>query len=105
MERIVIVAYKPFPGREAALEALVSAHWEVLNAEGLVSDRPTVIAKAQNGAIVEVFAWKSAEAIEAAHINHAVQEMWGKFAAVCEYVPVGDLAEARQVFSEFSPIN
>jgi len=53
---------------------------------------------------VEVFEWISEEAIQNAHKNPAVLQMWGEYAEVCDYVPVGSLAEAGNLFSGFEPI-
>ena len=105
MERIVIVGYKPFQGREAELLALLKTHWERLNEENLVSERKPIIMQSSNRTIIEVFGWKSKEAIELAHTNSAVQKMWTDYAKICEYVPINDLEECASLFSEFTPIN
>lgn len=65
-ERMVIVAYKPFPGKEKALEILLRTHVETLRSQGLASNRKPVFLKAK-GAYIEIFGWKSKAAIEAAH--------------------------------------
>ena len=104
MERMVIVAYRPKPGKADALRALVRDHVPRLRAEGLVGEGPALAMEAADGSIVEVFAWRSAEAVEAAHDNAAVQAMWDEFNAVCDYVPVGALPEASKMFSEFAPL-
>ena len=104
MERIVITAYKPLPGKEQALEQVVRKHWEILNGEGLVSSRKPIVARAQDGTIVEVFGWKSKDAISAAHSNKAVMAMWEEFGQACEFIPIGGVAESQQVFSEFAPV-
>ena len=44
------------------------------------------------------------EAIEQAHTNAAVQQMWIEYAEVCDYIPVGDVPEAKNLFSEFTPL-
>ncbi len=103
MERIVIVAYRPKPGCGIALNKLVDAHHSRLQAEALVSKRLPIIVRAINGDIIEVFGWRSAEAIELAHSNEAVQKMWTEFAEVCDFVPVSEVPEAAQLFSEFTP--
>ena len=59
--------------------------------------------EAADGTIIEVFEWASPEAIEAAHENPVVLEMWGKYAEVCDYIPAGEVAEVGQLFSEFTP--
>lgn len=104
MERLVIVGYKPFPGKESELKKLMRTHWQILHRENLVTARKPIMMEAGDGTIIEVFGWKSREAIEAAHSNSAVQEMWGKYAEVCEYIPVGSVAESASLFSEFTPL-
>jgi hypothetical protein len=105
MERIVIVGYKPIPGKESELESLMKSHWDILNKEGLVSSRKSIICKAKNGTIIEIFGWKSKEAIESAHSNATVQRMWAEYSKVCEYIPIGVIEESQSMFSEFSPVD
>jgi hypothetical protein len=104
MERIVITAYKPFPGKETELERITKEHWSILHKEGLVSDRQPIVCKAQDGTVIEVFGWKSKEAIDQAHGNPAVRRLWEEFGKVCEFVPVGAVEESGAVFSEFTPV-
>ncbi len=105
MGRIVIACYKPKPGRNTALRGLMPTHLTRLRAEGLVTDRASMIMEAEDGTIVEVYEWKSKPAIDAAHTNPRVLEMWEEYAAVCDYVPVSTISEATQLFSEFTPLN
>lgn len=102
---IVIVGYKPKPGKAEALKELMKTHLPRLKAEGLVTDRESIIMEAADGTIIEVFEWLSAEAIQTAHTNPVVQQMWGEYGAVCDYVPVGSLAEAGNLFSGFKAVN
>ncbi|MEQ9301609.1 MAG: hypothetical protein RIF33_23725 [Cyclobacteriaceae bacterium] len=104
MERIVIVAYHPKAGKEAELISLARSHWSILDAQGLVSDRKPIISRAKDGSIVEVFGWKSEDSINQAHTNEVVQQLWAEFAQVCDYIPVGDVKEASQLFTELTPI-
>ena len=104
MGRIVIVAYRPKPGQQAALESLMRRHHARLLAHGLVTDRVPILMSAADGTIVEVFEWMSAAAIAAAHDNDAVQGMWGEYAAVCDYIPLAQLPEAQALFAEFDPL-
>lgn len=105
MGRIVIVAYRPKAGHEQALRRLVRGHVSRLRAEGLVSEREPVLMEAKDGTVIEVFEWKSEEAIEAAHGNAAVQAMWREYGEVCDYIPAGTVAEMGQLFSEFTPLD
>ena len=105
MGRFVIVAYTPKTGREPQLLAAVKKHLDVLQAEQLVSDRPGYVMRAADGTIVEVFEWRSAEAIQQAHTNPAVQALWAEFDAACDYTPLARLKESQQMFAEFDAVS
>jgi quinol monooxygenase YgiN len=105
MGRIVIVAYKPKPGKGEALKELTKTHVPRLKAERLVTDRETIIMEAADGTIVEVFEWLSAEAIQQAHQNKVVHQLWAEYAEVCDYVNLGSLAEAGNMFAEFNSVD
>ena len=98
---IVIVAYRPRPGKETELVKLVRNRVPTLCKEGLVTDRDPIIMRAHDGTIIEVSEWKSQEAIEAAHKNPNVLAMWEKFFAICDCVPFKTLAETEKMFPNF----
>src|SRR5687767_8430115 len=93
---VVIACYRPKSGKEAMLLAETRAHWSTLRSEGLVTDRTPIIARAADGTVVEVFEWVSAQAMEAAHTNPAVGQMWARYAEACDYVPIAEVPEATQ---------
>ena len=103
MERIVIVAYKPKPGKAEALKALTKTHVPRLKKEGSVTDREAIMMETADGTIIEVFEWLSEEAIKNAHSNPEVLKMWGEYAEVCDYVPLNTLNETGNMFAEFTP--
>lgn len=86
------------------LRAIVEKHWHVLRAEQLVTERPRYAMQAADGTVVEVFEWRSLEAIDEAHRNPAVRALWAEFDVACEYVPIAALAESQRPFSEFEPL-
>ena len=104
MGRFVIVAYAPKEGKEQQLLAAVRKHLQVLQTEQLVTDRPAYVMRATDGTILEVFEWRSAEAVQKAHGNPAVQALWAEFGAACDYVPLSKLAETHQMFAEFDAV-
>lgn len=101
----VIVAYRPKPGKEKELLALVRERVPLLRKEELVTNRTPVIMRTRDGTIVEVSEWKSHAAIEAAHQNPNVLAMWNKFFTACDCVPLKTLAEAEEMFAGFEPID
>src|ERR1700716_1693346 len=101
---VVIVAYRPKPGKENELVDLVRSRVPTLRKENLVTDRAPAIMRARDGTIIEVSEWKSQEAIDAAHKNPNVLAMWNKFFAICECVPLQSLAETNDMFAGFEPV-
>jgi len=104
MGNITIVAYKPKPGKAEALKELTKTHVPRLKKEGLVTDREAILMEAADGTVIEVFEWLSAEAIQNAHKNPAVLQLWGEYAEVCDYVPLNTLSEAADMFAGFTPL-
>ena len=101
---IVIVAYRPKPGKEMQTLELVRNRVPALRKEGLATDRVPTIMRARDGTIIEVSEWKSVDAIDAAHKNPNVLAMWNQFSEVCDCIPLNTLAEANDLFAGFEPI-
>jgi len=105
MGRFVIVAYTPKDGLESQLLAVVKRHIQVLREHNLVSERSAYTMRAINGSIIEIFEWRSDEAIDQAHQNPTVQKLWSDFEAVCEFTPLAQLTESTDMFAEFEAID
>ncbi|MGA8028485.1 MAG: hypothetical protein WB992_15180 [Bryobacteraceae bacterium] len=104
MGSISVACYRPKTGCEDALLQLVRNHLPPLRAEGLVTERASIVMRAADGTIVEVFEWVSQEAIAGAHSNPAVLELWKRFEAVCSYEIPCNVAEFKTMFAHFEPI-
>lgn len=105
MGRFVIAAFRPKPGMEQQLRSVVERHWRILDEQGLVTQRPRHVMQAADGTVIEVFEWRSAQAVDDAHRNVAVRALWADFDAVCEYVPIATLPESQHPFSEFAALD
>lgn len=103
MGDMVIVAYRAKPGMMDALTALLADHVPFLRRLGLATDRPTLTMRARGDVIVEVFEWAEG-ALAIAHEHPEVLRLWDRYAAVCDYVPLRDLAEAGDMFAQFTPL-
>jgi hypothetical protein len=99
-----IACYRPKTGRQEDLLQLTREHVPILRKEGLVTERPAYAMRAEDGTIIEVFEWKSNEAIGAAHSNSEVIKLWKRYEAACDYVPLSTLAEAQGLFANFEPL-
>jgi hypothetical protein len=104
MGTIAVACYKPRPGREDELLALVRNHHAPLFAEGLVTGRVPITMRCADGTIVEVFEWASQEAVDSAHKNPVVLDLWKKFEAVCWYETPANVPEFQRMFAPFAPI-
>ncbi len=104
LARLSIVAYKPKPGKEAELLSLTREHVPYLRSLGLATDRAEVIATSADGTVVEVFEWAEG-GIERAHAHAGIMELWGRYAAACDFVPLSTLEECGTVFAGFVPVN
>ncbi len=105
MGQVVIAAYRPKAGRESELLACVRDHLPVLRRSGLATDRPAVVLRAVDGTVIEIFEWISPSAIDRAHSNASVRDLWDRFAACSDYVPLADVPETRVIFSPFEPLD
>ena len=101
---MVIVGYRPKPGCEVALLALVRGHVPTLRGLGLASDRPTLAMRSTEGVILEVFEWREG-AMAAAHRHPDVLAMWERFGAVCDHVRLSELPETQELFATFAPLD
>jgi len=101
---LVIVAYRPKPGKEGELLQLTREHVPLLRKEGLATDRPVTAGVAADGTIVEVFEWAEG-GVERAHSNPVVLKLWERYAAACEIVPLNQVAESSTMFASFSPLD
>jgi hypothetical protein len=61
--------------------------------------------RAIDGTLLEVFEWESAEAVELAHKDPTVIEMWDRFSKVCEFVSLSTLKEVGEPFPHFTPVD
>jgi quinol monooxygenase YgiN len=102
---VSIACYRPKRGKKRALEQLMREHVKTLRRESLATKRTPIIVRAKDGTVLEVFEWKSHKAIDKAHGNRAVLAMWERFGAACEYVKVSDVAESRDQWASFEPLD
>jgi hypothetical protein len=103
MGSMVVACYKPRPGCEDALLALVHNHLPPLRDQGLVTERAPVVMRAADGTIIEIFEWVSQDAIAGAHENPVVLELWKRFELVCTYDTPANIAEFQNMFAHFDP--
>jgi hypothetical protein len=102
---LAIATYKPKQGKENELMKLVATHLPTLRELGLVTDKPSYLAKSSDGSIIEIFEWASGDAINTAHQHPSVAEIWNKMGLVADFFPISSLPESESPFTGFEIIN
>jgi hypothetical protein len=105
MGRITIAIYHPKPGKESQLLEVIRDHMPILRSQNLITERKAMVMKAIDHSIIEIFEWKSREAIGSAHTNPHVLQLWERFNEVCTYMKPVDIEEFHNLFSEFEPVD
>lgn len=104
MPEAVIACYRPRPGREAELLALVRRHVPDLRRMGYATDHPaTILRSRQDGTIVEVFEWADGGA-DRAHGDPVIRALWKRFEEAAAYVSLGQLRESGELFARFERV-
>ena len=104
MGSFVIASYMPKAGKEEELLEILKEHVPILRNLGLATDKAVHVMKSEDGTIIEVFEWVSEDAISQAHKHPVVLEMWKKFEACCDYIPLKGLKEINIPFAGFKAI-
>jgi hypothetical protein len=104
MGSIAVACYKPRPGCEQALTALVREHLPPLREQGLATARESIVMRTADGTIVEVFEWVSQDAIANAHTNPVVLDLWKRFEAVCSFETPSNIPEFQNMFAQFEAL-
>jgi hypothetical protein len=101
---ISIACFRPKPRKSKQLLSCIRDHVPLLRKHRLATARRNIVCRAADGTIIEVFEWKSQKAIDDAHRNADVLKLWERYAACCQWIKYGALAEADEIFPGFEPI-
>jgi hypothetical protein len=102
--QIVFALYRPHTEKDAALRQLIARHIPTLRRLGLITDRPSVLARASDGTYVEVFEWVSETAARTAHDHPDIAEIWDGMEVIADFTTLAGLAEAQRPFTHFEPV-
>jgi len=101
---VVFALYRPHAGKDAELRRLIAQHLPVLRKLELVTDRPPILVRAQDGTYIEVFEWRSEESARLAHEHPEVAKVWEAMGEIADFPALDSLVEAKERFSHFKPI-
>jgi hypothetical protein len=60
--------------------------------------------RSKDSTLIEVFEWKSRQAIEDAHKNPEILKLWDRFNACCDYGKFKEVPELNEMFPNFEPV-
>lgn len=101
---IVFALYKPKPGKDAELLALVERHGPTLRKFGLVTERVPVVCRSANGTIIEVFEWVDGDAHKRVRQHPEIAAIWEKMGEIGSMPTLGSVPEAAEAFPHFDPV-
>jgi Antibiotic biosynthesis monooxygenase len=104
MGQISIAAFKAKSGKEAELIRIIDDRLPLLRRLGLATDRAEVRCRSKDGVVITISEWSSQEAIDRAHKTPEVGELWGRFAACCDWVKLDSISECREDFATFEAL-
>jgi quinol monooxygenase YgiN len=102
--RIVIAAFRPKPGKEEELKAVMATRLPLLRRLGLATDRTNITMRAVDGTILDVSEWTDDAAIDRAHDLPEIHELWGRYGACCDDVKLEQLPEGHHDFATFDAV-
>jgi len=102
--KIVIALYRPKRGREKSLMRTVAKHLPALRRAKLVTARPSILMKAADGTLLEIFEWRSERYTKIAHTHPVIRPLWETIGRDADIRTLKDLKEAGGMFPHFTPL-
>ncbi len=103
---MVIAVYRPKAGKAEQLLSILERHLPLLRELGLATERKSLVMRSTiDGSILEIFEWKSDEAVQTAHEYPKVLAYWDEFKDVCDCIAPGDLSEMGGLFPHFEVLD
>lgn len=104
MPEIVMSLYRPHPGKDAELRALIARHIPALRKAKLITDRTAMLMRSSNGTYIEVFEWNDEGGSRKAHETQSIQSIWGEMMRIAEFPSLDSLDESKGRFPHFEPV-
>lgn len=101
---VVFALYRPHPGKDAELQALIKQHVPTLRRVELITDRPVVLVRAKDGTYIEVFEWRTADSSRIAHEHPEVAKVWEAMGKIADFPALDSLEESKSRFTHFTPV-
>jgi hypothetical protein len=98
----VMAVYRARDRCEEQLVGLLRRHYPTLNSLGLVANGGAILLRSpEEPVFVEIFEWKSQDAIRIAHESKEVQALWAGLGDIAANITLSDLKESGKTFAKF----
>ena len=97
---LALAAYRPRPEREDDLLVFLHEELALLRRRGHVTERRAPVVRAPKGELLVVLEWSTDHAVDDAHVDPDILEVWDRKAELAEYIapaalPGSDIPFAR----------
>lgn len=105
MERIMVVAYRPYKGKEEILKSLLLSQVKIYREEGLLAEHDPWFMRSRDATYLGFYKWKSEEIVNSLEANPRVQEIWMQFEKICSFEKPASVPELQQLFDHLESIS
>jgi len=99
---LALSAYRPYPGKEDALQAFFAEEVATLRRRGHVTERRAPVVRTDAGEYLVVLEWSSEHAVGDAHEDVEILALWERKAQLAEYVAPRELAGSDVPFARWT---
>ena len=101
---LALAAYRPRPGREDDFLVFLYEELELLRRQGHVTERRAPVVRAPKGELLVVLEWSTDHAVDDAHADPDVLEVWDRKAELAEYIAPAALSGSDIPFARWPVI-
>lgn len=102
--RVTLSAYRAKDGREEDVLRHLREEIAALRARGHITSRPAPICRTARGEFLVVSEWSTEHAVDDAHGDEVILEIWRRKEGLVEYLAPGELTGADMPFASFGLI-
>jgi hypothetical protein len=102
--QLAFSAYRPYPGKSVELIALFHEELAILRRQGHVTERPAPVVRTEEGELLVVLEWSTEHAVDDAHADPEVLEVWERKAQLAEYIAPAILSGSDVPFARWTVI-
>jgi hypothetical protein len=99
--RLSLSAYRPRPGRRDDLLPHLRAEIAALRERGHITARPAPICGTPGGAYLVIAGWATETAVDDAHQDDVILEIWRRKEQLVEYIAPADLDRSDVPFASY----